>query len=299
MIRRHDRSTHGQLSFTGPTPRVPSLAAHDAPGRGSINAMATAAAVPHQPSRSGRVLVTAAGPRMRRVLDELSLPSFERYAARWGYAVQPTLLSQDGSGADAGAQAAKWQKIPLLREALANFSLAVWLDADVLILRDDEDLASHLHPDHFQALALEQVPAEHRINPNTGVWVMRSGPAAFEFLDAVEAAGPQPGPWADQGAVLAALGWDRGDATYRWARPGAGTDLLRLTSWLPPSWNQPYLGERVADDVFNSDAASYVGRPAVAAPHAVHFMGLTPEARYRHMAEALFSHQFPAVEAGL
>jgi len=221
---------------------------------------------------------------MRRVLEELSLPSFERFASRWGYSVRATRLRTDGSGADTGAQAAKWHKIRMLREALTDFSLAVWVDADVLVLREDEDVAAHLHPDHFQALALEQVPAEHRVNPNTGVWAMRSGPTAFAFLDAVESAGPQPGPWADQGAVLAALGWDRGEWDYRWARPGAGNHFLGGTSWLPTSWNQPYLGERAADEVYNSDVASYVGRPSVAAPHALHFMGLTPAARYRHMA---------------
>jgi hypothetical protein len=227
---------------------------------------------------------------MQQVLEEVSLPAFEQYADRWGYDVQPTLLQRDGSGADGAAQAAKWQKIQLLRNALMCHELVVWFDADVLIQRDDEDIADHLHPEHFQAMALEQVPAEHRINPNTGVWMFRSCPSAFAFLAAVEACGPQPGPWADQGAVLAALGWDRGDLSYRWAGPGAGSEFLRRTSWLPPSWNQPYLGPRSPEESFNSDVASYDGRPAVERPHAVHFMGLTPDARYRHMATAALEH---------
>ncbi|MGH8828610.1 MAG: hypothetical protein ACRDVZ_13655, partial [Jiangellaceae bacterium] len=167
-------------------------------------------------------VVTAAGPQMRPVLHELALPTFRRFADRWGYAVLVEDLAGDGAGADSPAQQAKWAKIRLLRAALVEFPLAVWLDADVLIVRDDDDIAEHLHPEHFQALAMEHVPYEHRVNPNTGVWLMRSCPAAFEFLDAVVAAGPQPGPWADQGAVLVALGWDRGDERYHWARPGPG-----------------------------------------------------------------------------
>ena len=236
--------------------------------------------------RTRRALVTAAGPRMQQVLEEVSLPTFEWYGARWGYEVLPTWLPGDGYGSDSGAQDAKWQKIRLLREALTEFELVVWVDADVLIQRDDDDIASHLHPDHFQAMALEQVPAEHRINPNTGVWLLRSGPAALAFLAEVELRGPQPGPWADQGAVLAALGWDRGDENYRWSRPGPGSEFLRGTSWLPPSWNQPYLGRREPDESYNSASTSYEGRPSVDRPHAVHFMGLTPDARYRHMASA-------------
>jgi hypothetical protein len=234
-----------------------------------------------------RVLVTAAGPHMGRVLEDLSLPSFARFAAKQGYAVHAARLDHDGVGADGAAQDAKWVKLRLLREALANFPVAVWVDADILILRDDDDVADHLHPDHFQGFALEQVPAENRINPNTGIWVMRSCPTAFAFLDAVEAVGQQPGPWADQGAVLAALGWNRGDATYRWARPGAGSPFLGGTSWLPPSWNQPFLGERRPGEHFNSDVSSYAGRPSVGDPHAVHFMGMKPEARYRVMAETV------------
>lgn len=243
-------------------------------------------AIPHQPGRPRRVLVTAAGPRMQQVLEEVSLPSFERYAARWGYDVRAAMLPRDGSGADQAAQAAKWQKIRLLVDALANYDFVVWFDADVLIVRDDDDLAAHVHPDDFQAFALEQVPAEHRINPNTGVWAMRSSPTSLAFLQEVEARGPQPGPWADQGAVLAALGWDRGDPDYHWAGPGVGGEFLRRTSWLPSGWNQPYLGPRSPQDSYNSDPASYAGRPVVDRPYAVHFMGLTPDARYRHMATA-------------
>jgi hypothetical protein len=159
----------------------------------------------------------------------------------------------------------------------------LWLGADVLVLRTDEDIADHLHPGDFQALALEQVPSEHRVNPNTGVWLL-SGPDGQDFLDEVNRLGPQPGPWSDQGAVLAALGWDLGNERHHGARPGAGTPFLLRTSWLPTSWNQPFIVGRAATDCFNSSAASYLDRPTVAAPRALHFMGLTPEARLRHMS---------------
>jgi hypothetical protein len=242
------------------------------------------------------VLLTAAGPHMHDVLHELSLPSFQRYGARWGYDVHPVDLPVDGVGADAAAQRAKWSKIGLLREALDSFPLVLWLDADVLLLRSDEDIAIHLHPDSFQALALEQVPHEHRINPNTGVWLLRAHPSAVAFLDHVEAAGPQPGPWADQGAVLAALGWDRGDRNYHWAKPGLGNHFLAGTSWLPPGWNQPYLDRRDETDLYNGAADSYTDRPAVAHPHALHFMGMTPSARYRHMQAIVGKHIQPVAD---
>jgi hypothetical protein len=236
----------------------------------------------HIPPRGA--VVTAAGPKMRAVLHDLALPTFERWAQRWGWIVLAEDLVTDGTEADAAAQRAKWSKVHLLRSALQRHPLALWLDADVLLLRDDEDVSEHLHPDHFQALALEHVPSEHRVNPNTGVWLLRSCPQALAFLDAVERAGSQPGPWADQGAVLAALGWDRGDERYRWARPGLGNRFLGDTSWLPPGWNQPFLERRTSAEAFNSAADSYADRPRVLDPHALHFMGMSPAARYREMA---------------
>lgn len=235
-------------------------------------------------NRPRGAIVTAAGPQMRPALHQLALPTFQRYAAAWGWVVRAEDLPADGSSADAAAQTAKWAKTRLLRAALAEHRFALWLDADVLLQRDDDDVLAHLHPHDFQALVLEQVPAEHRVNPNTGVWLLRSGPRAFAFLDAVERAGQQPGPWADQGAVLHALDWDRGDERYHWARPGVGNLFSRRTSWLPPGWNCPYLDRRCASESFNSDAGSYADRPRVDAPHALHFMGMTPQARYRAMA---------------
>lgn len=242
----------------------------------------TAAPIPLPQTRGA--LVSAAGPAMHAVLHDLALPTFGRYAEQWDWSLLVEDLPSDGAGADPAAQQAKWTKLRLLRQALERHPLALWVDADVLVLRDDDDITAHLHPGHFQALALEHVPAEHRVNPNTGVWLMRSCPQAFAFLDAVEAIGPQPGPWADQGGVLAALGWDRGEEDYRWARPGRGNDFLAATSWLPPGWNSPYLHGRRDDECFNSAADSYAGRPQVLDPHALHFMGMSPAARYRAMA---------------
>ena len=248
------------------------------------------------------VVVTAAGPQMRAVLHDLALPTFRRWADRWGWAVSPHDLPADGAAADDDAQRAKWAKLGLLRAALRRSPLALWLDADVLLMRDDEDVSTHLHPDSFQALALEQVPSEHRVNPNTGVWLMRSCPESFAFLDAVEEAGPQPGPWADQGGVLAALGWDRGDERYQWARPGPGNAYVAGTSWLPCGWNQPWVDGREVADCFNSSASSYTDRPRVPRPHALHFMGLSPMARYRAMASVAGSaipRPSPAVDASV
>lgn len=219
--------------------------------------------------RRSRALVTAAGPRMRPVLNDLSLPTFARYASRWEWQLLVEDVVTDTGGTT------EWDQLRLIRQALEVYELVLWLDAETLLLRDDEDIAGHLHPDHFQALGLEHVPSEHRINPTTGAWLLRSCPEAFAFLDAVDAAGPQTGPWAVQGAVLAALGWDRGDEQYHWSRPGPGSAHLAGTSWLPQSWNQQLVDQQAE------------GRPRVPDPHVLHFHGMSPTDRYRSMAQVI------------
>ena len=233
------------------------------------------------------LIVTAAGPAMREVLHDLALPTFQAYGDRWGYQVHAEALPVDGSGADPAAQRAKWQKLELLRNGLRTHRVVIWLDADVLLLRQDEDLAALLGPRSFQGLVLEHVPAEQRVNPNTGVWVLRSCPRSVAFLDAVQQAGPQPGPWSDQGAVLAALGWTRGDERYHGACAGPGNAFTRRTTWLPGRWNQPYLGPRDPADAVNSAADSYLDRPSHDDPCALHFMGMSAGARALRMGEVL------------
>jgi hypothetical protein len=84
--------------------------------------------IPEPASRG--VIVTAAGPTMRGVLHDLALPTSRRLADRWGYEVHADEVDEDGEGASESAQAAKWLKVGLLRKALHDYPMAVWLDAD-------------------------------------------------------------------------------------------------------------------------------------------------------------------------
>ena len=230
-------------------------------------------------SQISKTLVTAVGPNMVPVLERYSLPTFETYANTHGYDVSVVSLAGDSmQRKDEAAKAARWRKIGIMRDALMRSEVAVWFDADVMINRFDEDIVSHLGQQDYQGFVLHHVPAEDRINPNSGVWVMRRSEKSFDFLDAVEAEGMPVGRWADQGAIMRALGWNLGDDRYQGARiPETGSQYMQGTAWLPIGWNQPY-----CDDRPNPEA--YVGRPLVDNPHAVHFMAMTIEERMVSMA---------------
>jgi hypothetical protein len=71
---------------------------------------------------------------------------------------------------------------------------------------------------------------------------------------------------------------------WRAGAPGSRQPVPRRHELATPGWNQPYLGGRSDENVFTSSARSYADRPVVSHPHALHFMGMSPAARYRHMA---------------
>jgi|GEM_PF-990901 hypothetical protein len=225
-----------------------------------------------------RSIVTAAGPNMQPLLRQYSLPRMEWYGEAWDYTVSAHVINQDaGEHGDPRHHAARWAKLGIIRQALKECDLLVWLDADTIVCRRDQDIADGIGPDSFQALSLDWVPKLNRLNPNTGVWLLRNIPETSDFLDAVEEAGIQPGPWADQAAVMKSLGWKWDDEDYRNARPGSGSPFLDGTSWLGEGWNQPDLtAERCID--------SWDGRPSVERPHIVHFMGMYLPERTLKMA---------------
>ena len=229
-----------------------------------------------------KTIVTAAGPNMLPVLTRFSLPSFSWFAERQGYTVQVTHLQQDDTVRKSdSAKRARWQKLSIIRGALEQSKVVVWFDADVIICRNDTDILESLGPTDYQGLVLHSVPSENRINPNTGVWVMRQTEKAFRFLDTVETIGIPEGRWSDQGAVLEALGWIKGDDRYHGARmPDNPTEFIEGTTWLPIGWNQAYYASR-------SNPEDYMGRPTVPNPFAVHFMAMTIADRLKYMGTVM------------
>ncbi len=212
-------------------------------------------------------LVTAVGPAWAPIL-KYSLPTFQEYAEAQNYDVIVEQIARDSADWHSErSRSARWSKPQIIKKILKNSDIVVWFDADIIICRYDEDISSHLLNGAFQAITMEHVPSENRVNPNMGVWVIRRCQEAFEFLNAIEEAGLQPGPWTDQGTILKILGWERGDKNYFGARPGLGNKYLLDTSWLPIGWNQPFIDRPDIGEVWSN-------RPIEKFPHAVHFMGM-------------------------
>ena len=169
---------------------------------------------------SSAVLIQqASGPA--RPLLELSARRHANYCARHGITYWPLI------GDVQFKHAPHWNKIVLIRHALAlGFETVAWLDADTLIVRDDEDLRRALNGGGPLALAEHPTPGLNGAprHWNSGVMIMRNTPRTRAFFDAVWEAGPlERHRWHDQARILDLLPQfpglvqrldDRWNATY-------------------------------------------------------------------------------------
>jgi hypothetical protein len=216
---------------------------------------------------SGRIIVTAAGPNMLPLLKNYALPTFDRLARALDGDLRSVDLATDSSEYLAEeARRARWAKMDAIEQAFSDgYEEVLWLDADTLVVRCDDDPFRYLRADDFQGFVLEHNSIEARTNPNTGVWLIRNTPMARNFISDVRMIGELAGSnWSDQAAVAQALGWDSGGANHYGARPGRGNEFLRHTAVIPAPWNQLYVD--MADPSRNC--------PVVPHPYVVHFAGM-------------------------
>ncbi len=239
-----------------------------------------------------KVLLTAVGAHMRPLLS-YTLPTFQEYARRHGYRVVVADLDADGPSV---AREARFAKLGFMRAQLqAGADLVLWVDVDAIFRRFDDDIADCVRESDFQGLVFQVVPDFDRINPNTGVWVVRNRPTTFRFLRRMEQIGIQPGEaWADQAACMRALGFHMGSdlLSYTGARPGRGTAFSGGTTWLPATFNTLYYGGR-PDQYHRRPESS----PTVTDPHVLHLANLPVSERLGIFADYEAGDLRPAEQA--
>lgn len=171
-----------------------------------------------------KALVTfATGPAASQL--EVSEPGFREYADRHGYRL---LICEDIPT----FRPPSWFKVLALRDALQEHDEALWLDADILILDGEKDLADEVPGDAWQALVAHHTPDGEV--PNHGVWFARK--AMLPVLQTIWSFEKYTHhPWWEQAAGCHLLGYDP------WERPmvrrGDDSLLFQRTHWLGLEWN--------------------------------------------------------------
>ena len=163
------------------------------------------------------LVLTAANGEHEKLL-EYSAPTLEAYARRWGMAWRANKITDTEFPAS-------WNKIRLIQYYLGIYHGVLWMDADAMFVRYDEDIRplataswNWVHNRYTQgdpvvpcagvvACTDDRVPA--------ALWEMR-----FRHRDS---------PWWEQSAAHEFFGWDR--------RTGALTQNLDLQAELPARWD--------------------------------------------------------------
>lgn len=171
-----------------------------------------------------RAITTFATGEHEQLLD-IAWPSFEAFADRHGYELIRADLTCD--------RAPSWWKVPILMQALEEFTEVLHLDADTVIVDPSADL--EVPVDAWQAM-VEHSTHGHRV-PNCGVWLVRRPMVpilerVWEMTEYVDHA------WWEQAAVLTLMGYEGAPLHHDvFTQPVHDTELQRRTFFLDPSWN--------------------------------------------------------------
>ncbi|HEX4345255.1 MAG TPA: hypothetical protein VHZ31_06800 [Solirubrobacteraceae bacterium] len=139
------------------------------------------------------------------ILRPVTLPALHEYAAAHGHAVE---LVEPVAGLHPS-----WGKVRALAEALDRYDVAVWVDADAMLINRG-DIAEVVAAPAWQALGWDD-----RFGAYACVWALRASLAAREFLREVWSLRHGDFPDWEQGAIARLLG------------AGAPTQRLVVEQW--------------------------------------------------------------------
>jgi hypothetical protein len=177
-----------------------------------------------------RTLVTFAIDGYRQ-LSDLSRPGQIAYARRHGYepCTRPPRLR---------LRPPSWLKVTALLDALDLHEEALWLDADVVVVDGELDLADEVPADAWQALVRHHTPDGEVANG--GVWLVRR-PMRGPLEQLWQLTRYLNHPWWEQAGLLDLLGYRHDPRPVELAAP---TDLYTRTHWLGLEWNSHEQNDR-------------------------------------------------------
>jgi len=164
-----------------------------------------------------------------------TMPLMAAYAERHGMKLYAANL--------AGARPPSWMKVPALIGALEKFDRVVWIDADVVISRHDDNIFDEVSEFSVQAVVPHETPCG--TVPNCGVWVVK--PEMRETLTAAWMCERHINHyWWEQAAMLELMGYSvvADEQGLPRCLPGTPTGLRSKTEWLSPKWNHHPQDER-------------------------------------------------------
>jgi Nucleotide-diphospho-sugar transferase len=236
----------------------------------------------------GRCLIYTAYDQNYAAVAAFTVPAMRKYAANHGfdfeeYIDRPIELPM------------AWAKIEIALEKFAEgYDTLVWIDADALVRRFDEDIRIYADDDHdFYFVGERGMTPGVEVRLNAGLFMMRRTSHSEAFLRAVlRRTEYTHHAWWEQAAIMAEFGlWSHFDgAAVRPDEPNRFTERLK---YLPSRWNN-FMGHDLNPDpiVRHFIGLNAVGKVAAFKLDAIFDeIGGRDETRERHFRSAVHALQ--------
>ena len=107
-------------------------------------------------------------------MSNMTFPLMEKYARK--YNADSKLIEFANQ-----ERPASWQKIPAIKNELDKYDLVLWIDADIVIINDSENIFDNILTDKIQYLVQHYV--NNFVVPNAGMWILKKD--MLEYLDPI------------------------------------------------------------------------------------------------------------------
>jgi hypothetical protein len=172
-----------------------------------------------------KIILTGYSGNLYKKMSQMTFPRIESYAKR--YNADCKLIKFKN-----GNRPISWQKIPIIKKYLKKYDIVLWIDIDVVIIYEEENIFDNVENNKIQCIVNHHI-LDYLV-PNAGVWILTKKMLPYleimwdndKFLNH---------GWWEQAALMELMGFVVSDDES--PRLYCKTDLFNKTKWLDQKWN--------------------------------------------------------------
>lgn len=168
----------------------------------------------------------------------LTFPLMERYAKK--YNIDSAICELENYG-----RPASWSKIPLIKNYLNEYDVVLWIDSDIVIIKDSVNIFDYVENEKIQYMVQHYIM--DFVVPNAGMWMLKK--EMLKYLDIIWNNDKYLNhQWWEQASLIELMGFEINEYTTYLRNP---TELYHKTKLLEQNWNHhPADLKRVSNPFF-------------------------------------------------
>lgn len=177
-----------------------------------------------------KILISGYNGEYFNKMSNITFPIMQEYALK--YNIESALYELPLLG-----RPISWSKIPIIHQLLTKYDLVVWLDSDVVIKDQSEDITLQCNDNNIQYLANHNVSGNN--NPNCGVWLLKKD--MIPFLEKIWKMEKHiENCWWEQAALIEIMGYEVNYNSLTGNKvifKDSNNELYKQTGKLDSKWN--------------------------------------------------------------